>query len=306
VSTTRYLPGPVARFREHLRAIRRLAGDTHDQTATMTAEIKALRAELNGHLTQLVELLRFALAQTPRRVQQLRHLRETPRYAGVYTDPDPLVSILIPTYDNYEMLGTRAIPSALAQTYENIEILVVGDCAPEQTREVVDGFDDPRVSFFNLPYRGPYPADPHVLWLVAGTSPVNEAVGRAKGSWIALLDDDDAFRPDHIGLLLRHAQSEGHELAYACLDQHLPGGQSARLGRFPPVLGHFGMQAALWHAGLGEIFAYELAGGALGLPVDWGLCRRMMEAGVRIGFLDQVTADYYPSSHWRPGTYTAQ
>ena len=39
---------------------------------------------------------------------------------------------------------------------------------------------------------------------------------------------------------------------------------------------------------------------ALGLPYDWAMCLRMMEADVRIGMVEEVTGDYYPSRYWTP------
>ncbi len=322
--TTRYLPGPVARLREHLRVTRSLVAQTHDAVATSRNETSRLASELarlNTRLDaleaahtvnsvearaeheQLVEILRFVLSQPAQRAARLRQIRDSAPYLSAYTTPEPLISVVIPTYDNYEMLERRSIPSVLGQTYQNFEIVVVGDAAPEESRAVIERFGDPRISYFNLPYRGPYPSDPRALWLVAGTPPFNEAVRRAKGSWIALIDDDDAFLPDHLRLLFRHAQSEHLELVYAALNVHHSRDKVTRVGRFPPQLGHFGMQAAVWHAGLAGTFEYELMDGALGLPTDWATCQRMMEAGVRIGFIDQATVDYYPSGLWRPDPY---
>jgi putative methyltransferase (TIGR04325 family) len=51
---------------------------------------------------------------------------------------------------------------------------------------------------------------------------------------------------------------------------------------------------------LADIFELELADAAFRLPYDWALCVRMLEAGVRIGMLDEVVTDYYPSRLLRP------
>jgi glycosyltransferase involved in cell wall biosynthesis len=198
------------------------------------------------------------------------------------------------------MLRERAIPSVLAQTYQSFEIVVVGDAAPEEAREVVESFGDPRVRFSNLPYRGPYPDEPEVRWRVAGGPPFNEGARLARGLWIAPLADDDAFRPHHLERRLDHARSERLELAYARLCMHSAEGETTTIGDFPPRVGQFGMQMGIYHHGLARIFELELADAALGLPQDWGLCRRMMEAGVRMGMMDDDTCDYYPSRSWTP------
>jgi putative methyltransferase (TIGR04325 family) len=80
----------------------------------------------------------------------------------------------------------------------------------------------------------------------------------------------------------------------------LPDGTEYTIGRFPPDLEAFGVQAALYHAGLAGIFELELADAALGLPYDWAMCLRMMEADVRIGMVEEETGDYFPSTRWTP------
>lgn len=304
--------GHLSELGGRLERLEALANSHGQAVAQLATRVDALETELQtGTATaraehrQLVEILRFVLAHGPQQRERLRRLRESPGYQLAYTDADPLVSVVIPTYDNHDTLGGRAIPSVLAQSYQNFEVVVVGDAAPDEARAVVEGFADPRMSFFNLPYRGPYPSDPETLWLVAGAAPVNEALRRARGSWIALIDDDDAFRPDHVERLLGRARTECLELVYSPLQVQLPNAPAGTIGRFPPEHGQFGMQGAIWHAGLADIFQYELADGALGLPTDWGLCQRMMEAGVRIGSLDEATVDYYPATYWRPAPYEA-
>ncbi len=280
--------------------------------ATLLERIDARLEDLAGHVrmasdsraaqhAQLLEVLRFIHSRGQWRRGRLRELRADPSYERPFMDADPLVSVVIPTYDNHRLLRGRAISSVLAQTHQNFEVVVVGDAAAEEARVAVESFDDPRISFSNLPYRGPYPEDPQTRWLVAGVPPTNEAVWLARGLWIAPLADDDAFRPHHIERLLAHARSERLELAYGRICQHLPDERAATsLGRFPPEHAQFGLQSALYHCGVAGIFELELADASLGLPCDWGMCVRMMEAGVRIGMLDEATVDYYPSRHWTP------
>jgi putative methyltransferase (TIGR04325 family) len=186
----------------------------------------------------------------------------------------------------------------LAQTYQRFEVIVVGDAAPEAAKDAVESFGDPRLSFHNLELRGPYPADPERRWLIAGGPPFNEAVRRARGEWIAPLDDDDAFRPDHIEALLEAARQRRLEFVYGRIAQHEPGGNLTELGLFPPELGQINLQAALYRADLRDIFGLELADALFGEPNDWAVCQRMMRSGVRLGMIDHLVVDYYPSSAW--------
>lgn len=135
---------------------------------------------------------------------------------------------------------------------------------------------------------------------MAGVPPYNQAVRLARGHWIAPLDDDDAFRPEHIERLLETAQRERHELVYGRILQRLPNGSSEVLGRFPPEPGQFGLQAAIYHAGVAEIFELELTDWLFDLPYDWGLCQRMLRAGVQMRMVDDISVEYFPSNLWAP------
>jgi len=249
-------------------------------------------------LERIVAVLQLLYDEEPRNRQRLWRLRESTAYDAAFADPDPLVSVVIPTYENFRALRERALPSALAQTHANIEIVVVGDRAPEETAEVIAELDDGRIRYHNLERRGPYSDDLHKLWLVGGTPPYNTAVRLARGSWIAYLSDDDSFRPDHVERLLARARAERLELCYGLLVEHDRQGHTREIGAFPPGPGQFGFQAAIYHAGLAEFLEFELADAEFGEAVDWGLCRRMLRAGVRMGMVAEPTADYFPSWDW--------
>lgn len=58
----------------------------------------------------------------------------------------PLVSICLPTY-NYAHYLPQVIESCLAQTYQDIELIIVDDASPDDSRQVVESFTDSRVHF---------------------------------------------------------------------------------------------------------------------------------------------------------------
>lgn len=94
----------------------------------------------------------------------------------------PLVSVVIPTYKRAHLLR-KAIVSALAQEQAGklfeIEIIVVDDCSPDDTPDVVAEF--PGVQYLRMPEnRG-------------ASGARNAGIKRAKGKYVALLDDDDEF-----------------------------------------------------------------------------------------------------------------
>ncbi len=82
------------------------------------------------------------------------------------------------------------------------------------------------------------------------------------------------------------------------------GGDELELGEFPPRLGQWGLQAALYHAGL-RFLELELADALYEEPNDWSLCRRMLAAGVGFGMIDDVVVDKYEgrraAAEWRAG-----
>ena len=58
----------------------------------------------------------------------------------------PLVSILIATYNRSRLLR-RAINSVLMQDFSDYELIVIDDCSPDDTREVVAAINDPRIRY---------------------------------------------------------------------------------------------------------------------------------------------------------------
>jgi Glycosyl transferase family 2 len=119
---------------------------------------------------------------------------------------NPRVSVCIATYNRAKLLTTRSLPSVLKQSYQNLEVIVVGDCCTDDTPERVEALGDSRVRFINLTERGQYPEDRYRRWMVAGTKPVNHALSIATGEYITHLDDDDEFLDGRIAKLVAFAQ----------------------------------------------------------------------------------------------------
>lgn len=206
--------------------------------------------------------------------------------------PDPLVSVIIPTYNRAELLAGRTIPSVLAQTYENIEVIVVGDHCEDDTAERIAAIGDERLSFVNLPERGRYPAGPWNRWRVAGIAPMNAGIETASGAWLVSVDDDDAFKPDFVSSLLEYALSGGYEMVYGKVRWETAPGRFTELGSYPPSHGQISRMSAFYHESL-SFFRYDLESWMLEEPGDWNLWSRMMRCGVRIGFLDRVLGTHY-------------
>ncbi len=97
-------------------------------------------------------------------------------------------TVIVPTHDHGPTLRS-SLGSALAQTVEDIEVLVIGDGVPDVTREIVGELSrtDERVRFFDHP-KGPRHGELYR----------HEALAQARGEIVCYLSDDDLWFPEHI------------------------------------------------------------------------------------------------------------
>ena len=214
------------------------------------------------------------------------------RRAAISSEKNPLVTVRIATYNRGPLVAERSIRSALAQTYENIEVVVVGDNCDAATEEAVRGVKDPRITFLNLPHRGLYPATAEKRWMVAGAHPMNMGMMLAKGSWMAPCDDDDEFTEDHIEVLLRAAQDGEYEMVYSKSRMENPDGSWRMVGS--PTLREGGIchGSVLFSIDL-RFIQHSMTCHRMDRPADFVMWRRMSWAGVRMGYVDHETFIHY-------------
>ncbi|RYM02215.1 glycosyltransferase [Sporolactobacillus sp. THM7-7] len=93
------------------------------------------------------------------------------------------ISVVIPTY-NRGAFTVEAVKSVLAQTYKDIEIIVVDDGSTDETKEQLKSFGD-RIKYIYQENKGPSAAR-------------NTGIRQAKGKYIALCDSDDRFLPEKL------------------------------------------------------------------------------------------------------------
>jgi glycosyltransferase involved in cell wall biosynthesis len=98
----------------------------------------------------------------------------------------PLVSVIIPAY-NAELFIERTLRSVLAQTYQNLEVIVVDDGSQDRTAAIVQSIaqEDDRIHFFQQANAG-----------VAAAR--NLAIQKARGELIAPIDADDIWFPQNL------------------------------------------------------------------------------------------------------------
>jgi len=102
----------------------------------------------------------------------------------------PTVSAIVPSYNRGYILD-RAVKSIIEQTFENWELIVVDDGSSDNTQQVVEAFDDPRIRYLRHDVnRGVCAAR-------------NTAIESVKGNYIAFLDSDDTWLPDKLAKQLQ-------------------------------------------------------------------------------------------------------
>jgi hypothetical protein len=286
-----------------LERIERRLDELATELGQLQAEVRRVaRAgdDLGLRSARLSEDLRMALralaADEPRNRARIADLRAGEDYRLPWEDSDPLVSVTVATIGRPE-LTTRSLPSILAQSHANLEVIVAGDGAPPETEAAVAELGDARVRYLDLGPRQSWTDDPARLWLVGVTRPRNAALAAARGRWIVEFDDDDALRPGCVKTLLELARETQAEAVYGQVRQHA-GGEPIDFCEFPPRLGRFSWAAGMYHGGL-CFFGRQALAADLGLPGDWWLAERMLRAGVRFAMRDEVLCDAYASGRER-------
>lgn len=254
--------------------------------------LEALHATVHE---QVAPTLRFMAGNDTENRRALEAARARTDYELAFTEATPLVSVILPTRDRTELLLARAVPSILSQTYDRLEVLVIGDVAGPETEAAVRGIDDDRVVFLNVRQRFEY-SDSARRRYSGGALPRNEGYRVARGRWLFDMDDDDSVPEDAIESLLAEARDGRLEVVQGVIRQHTPNGSSTEIRPTGELLS---LSGGLVHAHL-RFFAREHVATPLGIGGDVFRGERMIRAGVRIGLLDKITYEYYPALLWQP------
>lgn len=135
---------------------------------------------------------------------------------------NPKVSIVIPAYNASNYLA-EAIESALAQTYKNIEIIVVNDGSKDNgaTAEVAVQYGD-KIRYFEKENGG-------------SSSALNYGIHKMKGEWFSWLSHDDLYYPEKIkkqieciSRFVKERENPATHIAFAACDLIDSNGQLIR------------------------------------------------------------------------------
>jgi len=114
----------------------------------------------------------------------------------------PEASVIIPTYNRSGLL-VEAVDSVLAQSCDDVEIIVVDDGSTDDTASVVGRFDDPRIRYFHKENGG-----------VASAR--NLGLEKATGRFIAFLDCDDLWPAGFLEVMTGRLRQNGGYAAVYC------------------------------------------------------------------------------------------
>lgn len=103
------------------------------------------------------------------------------------------ISIVTTAY-NIEAYVEKCLESLLAQTHEDIEIIVVNDCSTDKTMDIVGKFTDERIKVVN-----------HSQNMGAGWAR-RTGIGASTGEYVITVDGDDWLAPDFIEALAKNAE----------------------------------------------------------------------------------------------------
>ena len=124
------------------------------------------------------------------------------------TSDNPIVSVIIPTYNRANLLP-RAVDSILSQTFTDYEIIIVDDHSSDITQDVISNLRDSRIrSIRHERNKGQ-------------SASINTGITNSRGEYIAFLDDDDEWLPDKLEGQVEVFQSSASDvgLVYGWMDR---------------------------------------------------------------------------------------
>ncbi len=208
----------------------------------------------------------------------------------------PTVSVVVATY-NWSSALACALRSVQLQTFEDYEVLVVGDGCTDDSEAIVATFNDKRFRWHNLERN--YGSQ----W-----APNNYGLAAASGEWIAYLGHDDIWYPTHLASCLRTSGEQAADLVAGVTILYGPPGSGFRAvsGVYPD--GHYARSdfmppsSILHRRSLVEQIGPWKDPETIALPTDCAFLRDATDAGARIASTAELTVFKFNAA-WRRDAY---
>lgn len=221
---------------------------------------------------------------------------------------NPKITIITPTLFNRNALLEKAINSVLEQTYENWELIIVGDgCEPDPSykfesvklaEELVK--ENCRIIFTRTNHRGVYPLKGLDRWNIAGKDPLNFGLALANSPIVCRIDDDDVWLPNHLETIVnKYVEVKGNGVIFT--QPQYEDGELVFEGDFSfNMLSQTNVTFTCTVAYCGkkaiEMLRYEHQ---CKMPGDWHTMKRMFEANIPFYKVSKVTSKHRREAYTR-------
>ena len=208
----------------------------------------------------------------------------------------PTVSVVVATY-NWSSALACALRSVQLQTFEDYEVLVVGDGCTDDSEAIVATFNDERFRWHNLE------RNCGSQW-----APNNYGLAAASGEWVAYLGHDDIWYPTHLASCLRTSGEQAADLVAGVTILYGPPGSGFRAvsGVYPS--GHYARSdfmppsSILHRLSLVEQIGPWKDPETIALPTDCAFLQDATDAGARIASTAELTVFKFNAA-WRRDAY---
>ena len=207
---------------------------------------------------------------------------------GVEAKENTLISVIVPVYNAEEWMR-ESLESIRAQSYKNLEVLLIDDGSTDGSGAICDEYAAMDGRFVAIHKEN------------GGVSSArNVGLDRASGAWIGFVDPDDIARPELFARLLREAEASDSDIV-ACGFHRF--GEENNDRTFPA--GRFDTREALLRMTLGEklnvhlwnkIYRRELFDGILfpegQISEDLLVMHRLFERAKQVSVIEDILYDY--------------
>jgi len=115
-------------------------------------------------------------------------------------EQSPFFSIILPTFNRAGMIS-KAVESALSQSFSDWELIIIDDGSTDNTKEIIDKYNDNRIKYF-------YQTNQE------RSAARNNGIKKAEGRYICFLDSDDYYLDNHLKEFYEKLKTEEFPLTF--------------------------------------------------------------------------------------------
>lgn len=124
---------------------------------------------------------------------------------------NPLISVIIPCY-KHEKFVERCLNSVAAQTYDNIEVIIVDDCSPDNSVKRIEQIINSKSWIAKFDNRTKfYPFNQNQ----GAHNAINHGIKQSTGELIAILNSDDLYHQDRLSRIVEVMQNQNHQFVFS-------------------------------------------------------------------------------------------